>query len=459
MVSGAPALRGDVFGLVGTIFNERFAIERVVAEGGFALVYQARQVALDRRVALKILKTPVGYDEPARVEFREKFASEAKTIARLKHPHIVDVYDFAVSPLPSGELMPWMALEWIAGESLAARLERRRGEGARGMDPAEAVELLRPVLQALAFAHRQGVVHRDIKPGNVLVAETEHGPTLKVLDFGIAKIVLDDRSPATGHTRTDGVPTFSPAYAAPEQVAYSRTGPWTDVHALGLVLTELMTDEPPFADPDSHVFEQVMAARRPTPGSKGRDVGPYEEILKAALALSPRDRWKNAGELLVALDEARSGRRPSATPATPASGPVSMPVSAPVLAAVSGPVSVAAGPRSRATFARGLLALASVIALAMGVWAWRSRKVEVRAATPPPVSTATPAPTPMPPSVVVAPPPEPPPPVASVPGAAPADGVRAAKGVETPQTMRRKRKNVALPPTRPDGRDLFDDTK
>ena len=456
MISGAPAIRGDVFGLVGTIFNERFAIERLVAEGGFALVYQARQVALDRQVALKILKTPVGYDEPARVEFREKFASEAKTIARLKHPHIVGVHDFAVSPLPSGELLPWMALEWIAGESLAARLERRRGEGARGMEPGQALELLRPVLQALAFAHRQGVVHRDIKPGNVLVAETEHGPTLKVLDFGIAKIVLDDRSPATGHTRTDGVPSFSPAYAAPEQVAYSRTGPWTDVHALGLMLTELMTDDPPFADPDSHVFEQVMSVRRPTPGSKGRDVGPYEEVLKAALALSPKDRWKNAGELLAALEEARSGRRPSATPATPVSVLALAPVTSAPSAARSTAASGAAGPRPRANVT-ALMALASVIALAVGVWVWRSRKVEVRAVAPSSASISTPTPTPMP--VVVAPLPEPPSPVSLFPQGATAAGVRAAKVVETPSTMRRKRKIVALPAIRPDGRDLFDDTK
>ena len=137
-----------------------------------------------------------------------------------------------------------------------------------------------------------------------------------MLDFGIAKIMVDDQSPNTGNTRTESAPAFSPAYAAPEQVAFSRTGPWTDVHALGLILAEVMTDEPPFSDPDpeAHLFEQVMSRRRPTPASKGRDVGLFEPVIAKALSLSPRDRWKNAGELLAALEEAAAGR--AASPAT-----------------------------------------------------------------------------------------------------------------------------------------------
>ena len=151
-----------------------------------------------------------------------------------------------------------------------------------------------------------------------MVTSTPRGPSLRVLDFGISKIMADDQAPNTGQTRTESAPAFSPAYAAPEQVSFSRTGPWTDVHALGLILTELMTDAPPFSDPDpeAHLFEQVMAPRRPTPASKGRNVGPFEPIVAKALALSPRDRWKNAGELLEALEAALAGRngRPRGDP-------------------------------------------------------------------------------------------------------------------------------------------------
>src|SRR5262245_61917208 len=256
--TGGPVHDSDAFALSGMIFEGRFRIEGRIAEGGFAVVYKACQVALDRQVALKILKRR-GHDDAARAEFREKFASEARTIARLRHPHIVDVYDYSVSALPSGELVAWMALEWLEGETLATHLAHRRAEGKRGRAPQEALELFRPVLVALAHAHKHAIVHRDIKPANIMVTQTAHGRSLRVLDFGIAKIMADDRAPNTGNTRTESAPAFSPAYAAPEQVNFSRTGPWTDVHALGLILSELMTDETPFSqsDPDMHVFEQV----------------------------------------------------------------------------------------------------------------------------------------------------------------------------------------------------------
>jgi serine/threonine-protein kinase len=307
VVTAGAAVGGDVFGLAGTLFADRFQIERYVAEGGFAVVYQARQVALDRRVALKVLKTPAAYDGVARAAFHERFASEARTIARLKHPNIVDVYDYSISAIASGDPAPWIALEWLEGESLATLLARRRADGMRGLVPHEAVALLRPGVQALAFAHKQAVVHRDIKPDNIMIVKTEQGRSLRVLDFGIAKIAADNRAPGAQSTKTDGAPMFSPAYAAPEQVMQARTGPWTDVHALGLLLTELMTDEAPYDDPGASVYEQVMAPDRPTPGKKGRDAGVYEPIVARALALAPRDRWKDAGALLAALDDPGAG--------------------------------------------------------------------------------------------------------------------------------------------------------
>jgi len=438
--------RSSLLELEGTVFDGRFRIEERIAEGGFAVVYKAWQVALDRRVALKVLKTPRGHDEVKRAEFREKFAAEAKTIARLRHPHIVDVYDFSVSTLPSGELAPWMALEWLEGETLAVHLGRRRRAGERGRDPLEAVDLLRPVMLALAHAHGQGIVHRDVKPSNIMVTETAHGPALRVLDFGIAKIVVDDRSPNTGNTRTESSPAFSPAYAAPEQVAFSRTGPWTDVHALGLVLSEVMTDEPPFSDPDpeAHLFEQVMSRRRPTPAGKGRDVGPFEPIIAKALNLSPRDRWRNAGELLAALEDAAEGRQASPATATEVAGD---------------DLAVARRPRRLGRVAA--MAVVAVVTVVGGGWVFLGRR-ESPASGPPAVRreparaaavVVEPAPTTpaaaASPVVAAAPPPTP-------QAAALGKGRRKNKGKGETKT-----KEVAAPALVDvgDGRALFNDTK
>jgi serine/threonine-protein kinase len=299
----------DPFGLVGRTIAGRFRIDRHVAEGGFGVVYRAEQIALHRPVALKVLKNP-----PAAGSFER----EARAIARLKHPNIVQVHDFGVHELNPGVVQPWMALEWLEGESLAARLGRNRAAG-RKLGPAEALQLLRPILQAIAFAHRSGVVHRDLKPANVFLAENNGITVPTVLDFGIAAIIEGETSPAgagPGDT-TRRVSAFSPDYAAPEQVSYGRTGAWTDVHALGLIVTEVLTGEPPYPRGDS---EQLLAAivseRRPTPGAHGVSVGSWETVLAQALARRPAERYRDAGSLLSALEAAapsdsrRLSRRP-----------------------------------------------------------------------------------------------------------------------------------------------------
>lgn len=302
-----PLISSDPFHLGGTTLDGRFHVARQVAEGGFGVVYYAIQVALDRPVALKVLKTPPGMDQPAKALFHDRFAAEAKTIARIHHPNIVDVYDFGVSQMPSGVLAPWMALEWLDGRTLQDYLQERRGRG--GQSPAELLALLRPVLRAFAYAHKDGIAHRDIKPANIMVVPMTGGPTgeggafLRILDFGIAKVMGGGEHPSGGLTRTAGMPAFSPDYAAPEQVAYGRTGPWTDVHALGLLIVEMLTDQPPYRnEEDVQLFEEVMAQTRPTPAAKGRDVGPWETVLAKAVSLSPGERWKTAGDLVTALE-------------------------------------------------------------------------------------------------------------------------------------------------------------
>jgi len=434
MVGAAP--RKDVFGLLSTTVGDRFRVEELVAEGGFGVVYRACQVALDRRVALKILKTPAANDEATRAEFRERFEAEAKTIARLKHPSVVDVYDFAVSPLPSGELAAWMALEWVDGETLETRLLRRRAEGQRGMAPAEALALLRPAIEALAFAHKQGVVHRDVKPANIMLSETDHGRRVRVLDFGIAKMVHSEEPAGSGRTRTGSVPAFSPAYAAPEQVTFSRTGPWTDVHALGLVLSELLTDEAPFPETDASVHEQVMAAVRPTPASKGRDVGRLEPVIAKALAVAPGDRYRTAGDLLAALDGGEQAVAPAA-----ARAPAIAPAAAP-------PV------RGRKRIAIG----AAVIGFGIAAAIWASRGPTAPVAQP-----AVVQPQPQPPSaappVEVAPPPAPREPVPAPPPTPAITAKEPTRPARATRASSRQRKPDPAPAREGKPSDLFDDTK
>jgi TolB-like protein len=295
----------DPFGLVGETLAGRFRIDRAVGEGGFGVVYRARQLALDRPVAIKVFKPSP--DLPDAV-----FEAEARTVARLKHPGVVEVYDFAVTERAPGAALRWMALEWLEGRTLEAYLAEARSRGTPRMGPAAALELLRPVLQAMAACHREGIVHRDLKPANILLAERHGGVASKVFDFGIAQTVPTDGDGAMAAGRTTrGLPGFSPDYAAPEQVSYGRTGPWTDVHGLGLILTEVLTGEPPYppGQPEDR-FAAVVSAQRPTPAAKGVAVGRWESELARALARRPADRHQDAGVLLAALEENPGHRSP-----------------------------------------------------------------------------------------------------------------------------------------------------
>jgi len=292
----------DVFRLVGTTLDTRFVVTHVVAEGGFGIVYHAHQAALERPVAVKVLKTPVELGGAAREQFLGAFAAEAKTIARITHPNIVQVYDFGVSTMPSGERAGWMALEWLKGPTLEEDLAGRRGAGGRA--PAECLKLLGPILSALATVHAAGVAHRDLKPANIMLLATPGGAVPKLLDFGIAKIMETDEEAGTGHTATRSRQiAFSPAYASAEQVSHGRSGPWTDVHALALILIEMLTDRAPYsADDTTGLFRQILDPTRPSPARSGVEVGPWEAVLARAVASVPGDRYKDAAELLLALE-------------------------------------------------------------------------------------------------------------------------------------------------------------
>ena len=296
--------RVDPFGLVGARLDSRYDVVDVVAQGGFGVVYRAQHRELRKPVAIKVLKTPGDLTQRQQRDFLLRFTEEARTVAQLDHAHVVRVLDFGTSIMPSGAKAPWMALEWLEGQTLEADFNQRIETGSPGRTPAETIALMYPVIEAVGIAHEEGIVHRDIKPGNLMIVTGRRGATrLKLLDFGIAKVMAPEEKRAADRAQTlTQMQAFSPDYAAPEQVSGMRTGPWTDVHALALLLCEMLTATVPFDGNDAmEMCSNVLSPRRPTPGQRGVDVGPWEAVLTRALALKPSDRYNNAGELLTAL--------------------------------------------------------------------------------------------------------------------------------------------------------------
>ena len=327
----------DIFGLEGQTLDE-YDVERAVAAGGFGVVYRATSRELGHTVALKVLKIPSQFSAADREEFEQKFKDEARTIANLNHPAIVKVLRYKVSPLPANGTAPWMALEWVDGDTLAEVLRARRGGG---LPPEACLCLLEPVFSALAHAHGKGVVHRDIKPANLMIPRTAKdesgrassigvglGSLTRVLDFGIAKIEDPDTHVETGETDTmSRLRAVSLPYASPEQISGKRTGPWTDVHALALVLTEMLTAHAPYqtTDRDALLF-RILNPERPTPARLGVDVGAWEPVLARALSLKTQARFANVLEFYKALKDALPDARPALTTEA---GPPTLPESAP----------------------------------------------------------------------------------------------------------------------------------
>jgi Protein kinase domain len=301
------AAASDPLGLVGSLLEKKYRVDARVAEGGFGVVYAGRHIGLGRPLAIKALKRPPDTTPTAWGDMIGQFLEEARLVAKLRHPAVVTVMDAGVTPTDAyPEGLAWIVMEWLDGETLAADLARRRATGAGGRTRAETLELLRPVIDAVAEAHHAGIIHRDLTPNNVMLVPGRHATSARILDFGIAKVMLPDAPTASAHTTTrSGERAFSLAYAAPEQLSGARTGPWTDVHALGLVVTEVLCGRPalPGDDLDAH-YRATFAPLRPTPATLGVDAGTWEPVLARALALDPRDRHGSAGELLAALDGA-----------------------------------------------------------------------------------------------------------------------------------------------------------
>jgi Tol biopolymer transport system component/tRNA A-37 threonylcarbamoyl transferase component Bud32 len=270
---------------------DRYRIERELGAGGMATVYLAHDLKHDRKVAVKVLRP-----ELAQVIGVDRFLQEIRLTARLRHPHILPLYDSGSS---DGAL--YYVTPLVEGGSLKDRL------AASGRLPvAEATRIAREVADALEYAHRQGVIHRDIKPGNILI-ESGHAT---VADFGIARALS---AAGSGRMTQTGMALGTPAYMSPEQASgESEIDGRADIYALGTVLYEMLTGEPPFAGP---TLQAVMAAvlTRTAPLPVGPGVSPaLAGTVARALAKSPADRFATAEEFGNALGStADSASRPA----------------------------------------------------------------------------------------------------------------------------------------------------
>src|SRR5579883_928638 len=276
----------DPFGLVGSMIAGRYAVEELVGEGGFSVVYRARHVLWDRPVAIKAFRGFEHVDAEAQARLLRAFVQEGAILAELseRSTAIVQARDTATLVTEAGDWVPYLVLEWLPGETLEAVLWRERLEGMPPRRLADAVSLLEPIARALEVAHGRGICHRDLKPGNLVLqgdARDAGVTTIKLLDFGTAGFFSEARR-SLAASRADGsrardVSGFTPSYGAPEQFspAYGVTGPWTDVFALALIVVELVSGCEPMGEGRS-LQEYAEAATdprwRPTPRAIGADV-------------------------------------------------------------------------------------------------------------------------------------------------------------------------------------------
>jgi eukaryotic-like serine/threonine-protein kinase len=281
--------------LAGKVFSNRYEIQRELAQGGMAEVYLAHDQLLNRPVALKAL-FPEYAREPS---FVERFRREAQAAANLNHPNIVAIYDWGQE-----DGTYFIVMEYVEGRSLRDLI---RSEAP--LDPSQAAEISAEIASALGFAHRNGVVHRDVKPGNVLLTRTG---TVKVTDFGIARAGTSD-----GLTQTGSV-MGTATYFSPEQAQGLPVDGRSDVYALGVVLYEMVTGVAPFTaeSPVSvaykHVREEPLA-----PSERNPDVPPDLEIIIAtALAKDPEHRYPTADDMRADILRFRRGRPVLGVPAT-----------------------------------------------------------------------------------------------------------------------------------------------
>jgi len=280
-VLGRPSLVGTL--APGSVFAARYRIVELIGSGGMGHVYRAEHLALKEHVALKILGKPLPDSEA-------RFQREARAIARLAHPSCVRILDYA----HVANRYQYIAMELLDGPSLSAVLfaEFR-------FEPPRAVAVARQLLGALAHAHAFGVLHRDVKPENVMLVTRASGPRAVLIDFGLARLHDDATLTATGMC------LGSPSYIAPERLLGKEYDARCDLYAVGVILYEMLAGARPFVgdSPEDVMSKSLSRPPRPLRAIR-RDISPaLDAIVMRALAKDPAKRFTDAEDMLSALDE------------------------------------------------------------------------------------------------------------------------------------------------------------
>ncbi|AGL13566.1 Stk1 family PASTA domain-containing Ser/Thr kinase [Actinoplanes sp. N902-109] len=276
------------------LLGGRYQVGELLGYGGMAEVHKGRDLRLGRDVAIKMLRSDLARD----ATFQERFRREAQNSAALNHPAIVAVYDTGEETSATGERQPFIVMEFVSGHTLKEELAAQQR-----IPTKRALEIIADICAALEFSHRHGIIHRDIKPGNVMI--TANGQ-VKVMDFGIARALA---SGATTMTQTSAV-IGTAQYLSPEQARGESVDARSDVYAAGCVLFELLVGHPPFVgdSPVSVAYQHVRETPR-APSDINREVPPeVDAIVLKALAKNPLNRYQSAQEMRADALRAVAGR-------------------------------------------------------------------------------------------------------------------------------------------------------
>jgi beta-lactam-binding protein with PASTA domain/tRNA A-37 threonylcarbamoyl transferase component Bud32 len=281
------------------LLGGRYELDGVVGRGGMAEVYRARDIRLDRIVAVKTLREDLARD----ATFQARFRREAQSAASLNHPSIVAVYDTGEDNA-GPEPVPYIVMEYVDGRTVRDLLREDRR-----LLPERALEITDGVLRALDYSHRNGIVHRDIKPANVMITRSGE---IKVMDFGIARAVSDAQATMTQTAQVIG----TAQYLSPEQARGERVDARSDLYSAGCLLYELLTGRPPFIGDSPVAIAYQHVSENPIPPSRlDPEIPPWiDAIVLKAMAKNPADRYQSAGEMRSDIQRGLSGMPVAAPP-------------------------------------------------------------------------------------------------------------------------------------------------